>query len=143
NRRGDAPEIPVDDSPFWIDDIDWRREVDSARRIRADAEAASREPDRLETFMADARDELGGAGTPLLAAKSANLRAEWVKAQLVEAGRARAASLGWPDAYAMTKALGEQALGQTRGAVPVSIVRPAIIESAWSEPVPGWIRGFR
>ncbi|MDQ1425448.1 MAG: alcohol-forming fatty acyl-CoA reductase, partial [Acidimicrobiaceae bacterium] len=28
-------------------------------------------------------------------------------------------------------------------AVPVSIVRPSIIESALSEPVPGWIRGFR
>lgn len=143
NRRGDAPEIPVDDSPFWIGDIDWRREVESARRIRADAEAASRDPERLAQFMAEAREELGGAGTPLLAAKSEVNRADWVKDQLVEAGRARAGSLGWPDAYAMTKALGEQALGQTRGDVPVSIVRPAIIESAWSEPVPGWIRGFR
>jgi HAD superfamily hydrolase (TIGR01490 family) len=66
-----------------------------------------------------------------------------VKEQLVEAGRARASSLGWPDAYAMTKALGERALGENRGGVPVSIVRPAIIESAWAEPVPGWIRGFR
>jgi HAD superfamily hydrolase (TIGR01490 family) len=27
--------------------------------------------------------------------------------------------------------------------VPVSIVRPSIIESAWAEPKPGWIRGFR
>jgi len=143
NRRGAAPEIPVDDSPFWIGDIDWRREVASARRVRADAEAESRSPERLAAFMAEARDELGGAGTPLLAAKSETIRADWVKAQLVEAGRTRAASLGWPDAYAMTKALGEQALGQSRGNVPVSIVRPAIIESAWSEPVPGWIRGFR
>jgi HAD superfamily hydrolase (TIGR01490 family) len=143
NRRGAAPEIPVDESPFWIDDIDWRREVEGARRVRADAEAASRTPDQLATFMADARQELGGAGTPLLAAKSEQRRAEWVKAQLVDAGRARAASLGWPDAYAMTKALGEKALGENRGDVPVSIVRPAIIESAWSEPVPGWIRGFR
>lgn len=143
NRRGAAPEIPVDESPFWIDDIDWRREVEGARRVRADAEAASRTPEQLATFMADARQELGGAGTPLLAAKSEQRRAEWVKAQLVDAGRARAASLGWPDAYAMTKALGEKALGENRGDVPVSIVRPAIIESAWSEPVPGWIRGFR
>lgn len=143
NRRGDAPEIPVDDSPFWIGDINWRREVDGARRVRADAEAASRRPEQLSTFMVDARSELGGAGTPLLAAKSEQLRAEWVKAELVEAGRTRAASLGWPDAYAMTKAMGEKALGETRGNVPVSIVRPAIIESAWSEPVPGWIRGFR
>ena len=62
---------------------------------------------------------------------------------MVEAGRARAASLGWPDAYAYTKALGERALVETRGDVPVSIVRPSIIESALAEPCPGWIRGFR
>jgi HAD superfamily hydrolase (TIGR01490 family) len=143
NRRGDAPEIRVDESPFWITDIDWEREVEGARRVRADAEAASRVPEQLATFMVKAREELGGAGTPLLATKSEQLRQEWVKAQLVDAGRARAASLGWPDAYAMTKALGEKALGENRGNVPVSVVRPAIIESAWSEPVPGWIRGFR
>src|SRR5438045_8889153 len=51
--------------------------------------------------------------------------------------------LGWPDAYAYTKALGERALLETRGDVPVTIVRPSIIESAWAEPRPGWIRGFR
>src|SRR3954453_20111992 len=62
---------------------------------------------------------------------------------MVEAGRARAASLGWPDAYAYTKALGERALLQNRGAVPVSIVRPSIIEPPPHEPRPGWIRGFR
>ena len=63
--------------------------------------------------------------------------------RLIEAGRARAASVGWPDAYAFTKALGEQALVDSKGAVPVSIVRPSIIESALAEPRPGWIRGFR
>ncbi len=51
--------------------------------------------------------------------------------------------MGWPDAYAFTKALGEQALTDVKGAVPVSIVRPSIIESALAEPKPGWIRGFR
>ena len=60
-----------------------------------------------------------------------------------EAGRARAASVGWPDAYAFTKALGEQAVTEVKGKVPVSIVRPSIIESALAEPFPGWIRGFR
>ncbi|HYH48374.1 MAG TPA: HAD-IB family hydrolase [Acidimicrobiia bacterium] len=63
--------------------------------------------------------------------------------RLVELGRARAAALGWPDAYAYTKALGERALAETRGDVPVSIVRPSIIESALADPYPGWIRGFR
>ena len=43
---------------------------------------------------------------------------------------ARAASLGWPDAYAYTKALGERALLQNRGDLPVTIVRPSIIESS-------------
>ncbi|MEN3274208.1 MAG: alcohol-forming fatty acyl-CoA reductase, partial [Actinomycetota bacterium] len=38
---------------------------------------------------------------------------------------------------------GEQALLEGRGDVPVTIVRPSIIESAHLEPRPGWIRGFR
>ncbi|HET8929495.1 MAG TPA: SDR family oxidoreductase, partial [Acidimicrobiales bacterium] len=143
NRRGNAPEEPVDASPFWLDDVDWQAEVDAARRIRTDAEMASRSTELLERFRAEAREELGAAGTPLLAAKTEAHRQDWVKAQLVEAGRVRAASLGWPDAYAYTKALAEQALAQNAGDVPVSIVRPSIIESAWAEPRPGWIRGFR
>ncbi|HJR25060.1 MAG TPA: HAD-IB family hydrolase, partial [Acidimicrobiales bacterium] len=89
------------------------------------------------------RAELGAAGIPALAAKTEQRRAAWVKDEMVEAGRARAASLGWPDAYAYTKALGERALLQQRGDVPVTIVRPSIIESSLAEPRPGWIRGFR
>jgi HAD superfamily hydrolase (TIGR01490 family) len=85
------------------------------------------------------------AGAPLLADKTERLRDDWVKERMIEAGRARAQSLGWPDAYAYTKALGERALLETVGSaeVPLTIVRPSIIESAMEEPVPGWIRGFR
>lgn len=142
NRRGAAPEQLVHESPFFVD-VDWRREVDGARRARQDAEAESRTPQRLAELRARARAELGAAGGPLLAEKTEQLRQRWVSDRMVEAGRARAASLGWPDAYAYTKALGERALVETRGAVPVSIVRPSIIESALAEPRPGWIRGFR
>jgi HAD superfamily hydrolase (TIGR01490 family) len=142
NRRGGAPEKLLADQPFSLD-IDWRREVDAARRARADAEAESREPESLARFRKEARHELGPAGTPLLAEKTEQLRQRWVSDRMVEAGRARAASLGWPDAYAYTKALGERALSEERGDVPVSIVRPSIIESSLAEPRPGWIRGFR
>ncbi|MGH9138147.1 MAG: HAD-IB family hydrolase, partial [Acidimicrobiales bacterium] len=121
----------------------WQDEVTAARRQRADNEATSRQPEQLARFRADARRELGAAGAPALAAKTEQLRERWVRDRLIEAGRARAASVGWPDAYAFTKALGEQALIDSKGAVPVSIVRPSIIESAWAEPRPGWIRGFR
>ncbi|MBI5090369.1 MAG: HAD-IB family phosphatase, partial [Actinobacteria bacterium] len=142
NRRGNAPEQLVSDGPFDIG-LNWRKEVAAARRLRSDLEAASRDPDRLRELRKHAHKELGAAGAPALAAKTEQLRARWVSDQLVEAGRARAASVGWPDAYAYTKALGEQALIETKGAVPVSIVRPSIIESALAEPFPGWIRGFR
>ena len=142
SRRGEAPEELVEDSPFFVD-VDWRREVDAARRARQDAEARSRSPEKLTDFRARARHELGAAGTPLLAEKTESLRVQWVTDQMVEAGRARAGSLGFPDAYAYTKAVGERALCETRGNVPVSIVRPSIIESSWAEPVPGWLRGFR
>ena len=142
NHRGAAPERLVDESHFFVD-VDWRAEVEGARRARRDAEATSRTPEMLTEFRSRARRELGAAGTPLLAEKTEQLRDRWVADRMVEAGRARAASLGWPDAYAYTKALGERALVETRGDVPVSIVRPSIIESALMEPVPGWIRGFR
>jgi alcohol-forming fatty acyl-CoA reductase len=142
NRRGNAPEELVSDGP-WDLGLNWRKEVAAARRLRSDTEAASRTPDQLGQFRKAARRELGAAGAPALAAKTENLREAWVKDQLVEAGRARAASVGWPDAYAYTKALGEQALTEVKGNVPVNIVRPSIIESSLAEPFPGWIRGFR
>jgi len=142
SRRGAAPEEPVDSSPFFVD-VDWRIEVDAARRTRQETETASRTPERLEGFRKEAREELGAAGIPALASKTEQLRLRWVNDRMAEAGRSRAHSLGFPDAYAYTKALGEIALRETADTIPVSIVRPSIIESALAEPFPGWIRGFR
>ena len=141
-RRGDAPELPLPETPFATE-ADWKVEVAAARRAHSDADAESRQPKLLEGFHKRARRELGAAGSPLLADKTEKLRQEWVREKMVDLGRARAQSLGWPDAYAYTKALGERALLASRGEVPVTIVRPSIIESALSEPRPGWIRGFR
>ena len=142
NRRGNAPEALVSEG-HWDIGLNWRKEVTASRRLRGDVEANSRTAPQLVHFRAEARKELGAAGGPALAAKTESLREAWVKTQLVEAGRARAASVGWPDAYAYTKALGEQALTEMKRNVPVNIVRPSIIESALAEPFPGWIRGFR
>jgi HAD superfamily hydrolase (TIGR01490 family) len=142
NRRGEAPEAMLTDTLFSTE-ADWRAEVAGAGRARADADAESRRPEMLKRFTKAARAELGAAGTPLLASRSERLREQWIDDRLVQLGRARAAALGWPDAYAYTKALGERALAENRGDVPVSIVRPSIIESALADPYPGWIRGFR
>jgi HAD superfamily phosphoserine phosphatase-like hydrolase len=141
-HRGDAFEELLTASRYAVD-VDWRGEVLAARRARADADAESRRPDMLTRFRKAARRELGAAGTALLAERTENLRGDWVKDHMVELGRARAQALGWPDAYAYTKSLGERALLESRGQLPVSIVRPSIVESALAEPRKGWIRGFR
>ena len=141
-RRGPSPEKLLTETTFATD-VDWRAEVAAARRLRSDLDARSRSGDMLARFAKRARSEVGAAGSPVLADRTEHLREDWVKDELVEAGRARARALGWPDAYAYTKALGERALLQNRGDVPVTIVRPSIIESALRDPVPGWIRGFR
>ena len=142
-HQGEAREELLDANPFTVE-VDWRQEVSSARRQRGDSEAESRRPERLAGFHKAARSELGGAGLHLLAERAERLREDWVKKQMVEIGQARAQSLGWPDAYPYTKALGERALvSQFGDALPITIVRPSIIESALAEPRPGWIRGFR
>jgi fatty acyl-CoA reductase len=141
-HKGGATEELITSSR-WLAETDWRAEVAAARRARSDADAESRSPDRLGEFQRRSRAELGAAGTSLLAEKTERIRKDWVAHRMVEAGRSRAQALGWPDAYAYTKSLGERALLETRGDLPVTFVRPSIVESALSEPRPGWIRGFR
>ncbi|MGH9171263.1 MAG: HAD-IB family phosphatase [Acidimicrobiales bacterium] len=141
-HKGDAAEELITASR-WLTDTDWRVEVAAARRTRSDADAASRAPERLAEFRKGARSELGAAGSSLLAERTERLRERWVTDHMVKAGRSRAQALGWPDAYAYTKSLGERALLESRGDLPVTFVRPSIVESALAEPYPGWIRGFR
>jgi HAD superfamily hydrolase (TIGR01490 family) len=149
-HQGEAKEELLEFNPF-SPDVDWSAEVVAARRLRQDLQARSRQPAELGQFTKQARAEIGAAGDHLVAARAERFREEWVKRQLVLAGTARAQSLGWPDAYPFTKALGERALVEQHGegraepqdAVPLTIVRPSIIESALAEPRPGWIRGFR
>jgi hypothetical protein len=83
----------------------------------------------------------GSAGT--LSANTERRRIEWVQAELVKAGTERARSLGWTDVYTFTKALGERVVTDVGQGVYVSIVRPAIVESSWLHPYPGWIEGFK
>jgi fatty acyl-CoA reductase len=85
------------------------------------------------------------AGPSTVAQDAEERRKVWVARRLTEYGRMRARSLGWPDVYTFTKAMGERAVEQLAGerSVPLSIVRPSIIESALEHPAPGWIDGFK
>jgi fatty acyl-CoA reductase len=135
--RGTQPEEQLNRS------VDWKAESAAALEMADQVERESRFPEALEKLEAKARGEMGKAGPQSVAVRAEELRKEWVSERLVDAGRTRARSLGWPDVYGFTKALTEQALDETSGADPLVIVRPSIIESALERPFPGWIEGFR
>ncbi|GAB4817293.1 hypothetical protein N2152v2_004339 [Parachlorella kessleri] len=60
-------------------------------------------------------------------------------------GLNRAHRYGWQDTYVFTKAMGEMLVGEVakEAGMPTVILRPAIVEGAWKEPVEGWIEGIR
>jgi fatty acyl-CoA reductase len=139
NRKGVIPEATL------AHRVDWRTEADLALQARRDAEAASRRPEVLDRLMAQATREHSRAGPQTVADDAEDRRRRWVTKRLVAYGRARAQTLGWPDNYTFTKAMGERAVEELAAehGVPLSIVRPSIIESALSHPSPGWIEGFK
>src|SRR5437879_13753741 len=86
---------------------------------------------------------MGPAGTPAVARATERLRDRWVKDRSIERGRVHANAMGFSDIYSFTKAMAEHAVVELHGDIPLSIVRPSIIESALDEPSPGWLEGFR
>lgn len=142
--KGHVPEAPWADTP-GRPRLDRDAELTFARRAREQVGAESRDPERAGQFEKQARRDVGPAGAPAIAARAEQLRRTWVSDRLVDMGRGRARSLGWPDAYTFTKALAESAVMDRAKAedLPLVVVRPSIIESALREPSPGWIRGFR
>ncbi len=138
-QKGVIPEGPLEHR------VDYELEADLALQARRDVEAQSRKPEMLEHFMAKAAKDHSRAGPSTVSQDAEERRKDWVTKRLVEYGRMRARTLGWPDVYTFTKALGERAVEDLAHAedLPLSIVRPSIIESALEHPSPGWIDGFK
>lgn len=138
-RRGAIPERSVEH------DADWRVEAEHGIRMRERVEDASRTTAVLSKLRGKATREHGRAGPITVAEDTERRRREWVDETLVKVGGERATSLGWTDVYTFTKALGERVVEEFAAEhnLPVSIVRPSIIESALVTPYPGWIEGFK
>lgn len=122
---------------------DWRQERDAAFRVRELVEAKSRLPERLATFRRRAAGAYGRAGPTTTAEQAEAYRIAWVREEMVAAGRERARTLGWTDCYTFTKAMTEAMVEDEGADLPLSIVRPSIVESALAIPYPGWIEGFK
>ena len=123
--------------------LNWRHEAEVMSSLRAPVEEESRRPEVLNKLRREARSRMGPAGTPAVARATERLRDRWVKDRLVERGRTHANAMGFSDIYSFTKAMAEQAVVELHGDIPLSIVRPSIIESALAEPFAGWLEGFR
>ncbi len=136
-RKGVVPEDRLDHN------VDWRAELAGALAARADVERDSRRPEVLRKSMSRAQGEHRKAGPQSVVSAAEEARQAWVTERLVDYGRARAQSLGWPDVYTFTKALGERAAEEMWGERRLSIVRPAIVESSLRHPYPGWIDGYK
>jgi len=136
-RRGAIPEAA------HVHGIDHRAETAHGLGLRAVVEAQSRTSERLTALREEAEVDHQQAGLLTTAADTERRRKEWVEAELVKAGTERARSLGWTDVYTFTKALAERVVAELGAEIPVSVVRPAIVESSWKHPYPGWIEGFK
>ena len=136
-RRGAIPEAPHEHS------VDYQVETKAGLSMRDLIEAESRTSRRLSTLRKQAEREHSRSGFLSTAADTERRRLEWVQAELVLAGTERARSLGWTDVYTFTKALGERVVADLGADIHVSVVRPAVVESSWLHPYPGWIEGFK
>ncbi|XP_046382377.1 putative fatty acyl-CoA reductase CG5065 [Ischnura elegans] len=63
---------------------------------------------------------------------------EWMDSDLVETLTPKLIG-DRPNTYVFTKALAEHMLLRESGNLPVAIVRPSIVLSAWREPLAGWV----
>lgn len=141
-REGPVPEEPFHPT-LTVGQINGKRQApfDVDREIHAIQERVSTIRGRVSPASAPATvpsaQQNGGTKMAREAA------AQRLEQRLVREGFRWAQRRGWNDVYTFTKAMAEQVLVRHRGDLPVLVLRPSIIESALTEPEPGWLDGFR
>jgi long-chain acyl-CoA synthetase len=129
-------DIPENWSPDGRKSFRLEREIRDALAAIERVQAESRDQLRHAEFRGEDHD----ADAPRESAVE-HRRKQWVEERLKEVGRKRAQTWGWPNTYSYTKSLGEQLVLASRDQLEVTVVRPAIIESALRDPFPGWNQG--
>lgn len=136
-------DVPVDrklDRTHWDPQNEIRECLDVIEHVRHRCDDAYRQ----SAFLDVAKKNLDSRGEPCRGAvlddELAKVKRKYVREQLTEAGKERALYWGWSNIYTYTKSIGEQVL--MASGVPVTIVRPAVIESSCEFPFPGWNEGI-
>ncbi|TMQ02670.1 MAG: hypothetical protein E6J91_50710, partial [Deltaproteobacteria bacterium] len=118
---------------------DCQRVIDQARERSNDRQHISRFREKAAEALREQRRDPDDENDLKIAV--ARERKIWMNDVLTKLGMERAEHWGWTNTYTYTKSLGEQIILSDR-AVPATIVRPAIVESAVRFPFPGWNEGF-
>ena len=130
-------------------DFDPVREVQDAVSLIERCQRESKDQVNAELFFQQAQKALESRdqdpqSEDLLKLEIDKQRERWFKQKLKAEGMSRAQCWGWTNTYTYSKSLGEQLtiIEAEKYEVPLSIVRPAIVESAHSFPFPGWNEGI-
>jgi len=118
---------------------DCQKTIDQARDRSNDRQHISEFRERgSESLRAQRRDPDDEDDLKIAVARERKI---WMNDVLTKLGMERARHWGWTNTYTYTKSLGEQII-LSDPTVPVTIVRPAVVESAIRYPFPGWNEGF-
>jgi nucleoside-diphosphate-sugar epimerase len=119
------------DAHARVDSIVRSHETDAvARRVREEV---------IAELHTEGRHE---ASTHLVDTLSRKRQREQLKQALCDEGMQRARRLGWPNTYTYSKSLAESLLAQRSPRLRCAVLRPSIVESALSFPLPGWNESF-
>jgi long-chain acyl-CoA synthetase len=132
-------------TPKGLTDFDAEREYQSLHELVQAIEARSESGEIMallrEQVLAKPSNQGKTLGETELATQVRKQRQRWVRAELTDAGMARALELGWPNTYTLTKSLAESLILARGRDLPIAIVRPSIVETSTHDPFEGWNEG--
>ncbi len=138
-------ELAPNYTPAGIASFDAERELESLHALVKAATQESESPkvaEELRRQLAEKRGDAAPLSGDALEIQLRRGRVRWLRNYLTEAGVKRAKELGWPNTYTLTKSLAESLLATRGCGLPISVVRPSIVESSTHQPFPGWNEGI-
>lgn len=139
HSRGEEDELLDRDFDPAAEIADCQKIIDQARERSNDRQHISMFRERAAESLREQRRDPDDEND--LKIGVARERKIWMHDVLTKLGMERARHWGWTNTYTYTKSLGEQII-LSDPSVPVTIVRPAVVESSVRYPFPGWNEGF-
>lgn len=136
--RSIAQEIGLSQRPFLLDE-----EIRDILAVSRHIHEQSQSPAQQKVFRRVALRQNPKPSQRWLDSQMETFRKRWLKQALIDEGIRRAKAWGWHDSYTMTKSMGEQLIVKGHGDLPVTIVRPSIVEGSLVDPEPGWVEDLK